>query len=269
METDFTRPRIIYSCYTKASREGENFIAEHVFTHITSGSLSIFDGVKEHTLKAGDFALYAKNNLAKFVKLPAADNGEFKALSIRLDEKTLKSFSKTFGGKSVKSINIPPVVTKLLPNALYSGYATSLISYLDENNEVNDEVWQLKVNQAVMILLEHNPELADILFDFSEPGKIDLQAFMNRNYLFNIAINRFAYLTGRSISTFKRDFEKTFGTSPSRWLQQKRLEQAYYLISKKGKKPSDVYIEVGFENLSHFSFAFKKAYGKAPSQIAI
>jgi AraC-like DNA-binding protein len=121
----------------------------------------------------------------------------------------------------------------------------------------------------VMILLEHNPELADILFDFTEPGKIDLQAFMNRNYQFNIDINRFAYLTGRSISTFKRDFEKTFGTSPSRWLQQKRLEQAYYLISKKGKKPSDVYIEVGFENLSHFSFAFKKAYGKAPSQIAI
>jgi AraC-like DNA-binding protein len=43
------------------------------------------------------------------------------------------------------------------------------------------------------------------------------------------------------------------------------LEQAYFLIKEKGKKPSDVYLEVGFEDLSHFSFAFKKEFGKAPS----
>jgi AraC-like DNA-binding protein len=37
--------------------------------------------------------------------------------------------------------------------------------------------------------------------------------------------------------------------------------------SSAGKKPSDVYLEVGFEDLSHFSFAFKKEFGKAPSLV--
>jgi len=82
-----------------------------------------------------------------------------------------------------------------------------------------------------------------------------------------VQLQRFAYLTGRSLATFKRDFEKLYHTTPNRWLQQRRLQEARYLLTEKGKPVSDVYLEVGFEDLSHFSFAFKKAYGVAPSKI--
>jgi AraC-like DNA-binding protein len=63
---------------------------------------------------------------------------------------------------------------------------------------------------------------------------------MLKNYHFNVHLNRFAYLTGRSVATFKRDFEKIFNTTPSRWLQQQRLREAYYLIKEKGCRASDV-----------------------------
>jgi AraC-like DNA-binding protein len=125
----------------------------------------------------------------------------------------------------------------------------------------------IKVREAIMILLQTNPSIKNILFDFSEPGKIDLEAYMNEHYKFNVDLNRFAYLTGRSLATFKRDFEKIFNTSPNRWLQKKRLNDAYYLIKEKGWKSSDVYLEVGFKDLSHFSFAFKKTFGIAPSSL--
>jgi AraC-like DNA-binding protein len=82
-----------------------------------------------------------------------------------------------------------------------------------------------------------------------------------------VQLQRFAYLTGRSLATFKRDFEKIFHLSPSRWLQQRRLQEAHYLIKEKGKAVSDVYLDLGFEDLSHFSFVFKKKYGVAPSKI--
>jgi AraC-like DNA-binding protein len=109
--------------------------------------------------------------------------------------------------------------------------------------------------------------LKDILFDFSDPYKIDLEAFMNKNFHFNVTLDRFAYLTGRSLATFKRDFQKTFNTSPRNWLQQRRLQEAYYLITEKGKTTSDIYLDLGFENLSHFSFAFKKQFGYAPTEL--
>ena len=84
---------------------------------------------------------------------------------------------------------------------------------------------------------------------------------MNQNYKYNVPLPTFAKLTGRSLSTLKRDFVKLFNATPEKWLQQKRLEHAHHLLSRKKQRPSEVYLEVGFENLSHFSFAFKNDTG--------
>jgi len=82
-----------------------------------------------------------------------------------------------------------------------------------------------------------------------------------------VPVSQFARLTGRSLASFKRDFQKTFGMAPQRWLLEKRLEQSHYLITEKKQNPSSVYLDVGFENLSHFSFAFKKFFGYNPSSL--
>lgn len=81
----------------------------------------------------------------------------------------------------------------------------------------------------------------------------------------NLTMEKFGYLTGRSLTTFKRDFKKIFNSTPQKWIIQKRLELAHYQLSEKKQKPVDVYLETGFENLSHFSFAFKKHFGYAPT----
>jgi AraC-like DNA-binding protein len=90
---------------------------------------------------------------------------------------------------------------------------------------------------------------------------------MNRNFRFNVSLERFAFMTGRSLSSFKRDFAKIFKTNPGNWLKKKRLDEAYFQINKQHQKPSDVYLEVGFEDLSHFSYSFKKEFGLAPSEL--
>jgi AraC-like DNA-binding protein len=157
----------------------------------------------------------------------------------------------------------------LRQDAFYKSFADSLTPYLLAGpQEVGPALGQLKVKEAILLLLRLNKQVNNMLFDFSEPGKIDLEEFMSRHFAFNVEMKQFAYLTGRSLATFKRDFEKIFHTSPGRWLQQKRLAQAYYLIKEKGERPSDVYLEVGFEDLSHFSYAFKKEFGKAPSLLS-
>jgi AraC-like DNA-binding protein len=81
-------------------------------------------------------------------------------------------------------------------------------------------------------------------------------------------MEKLGYLTGRSLSTFNRDFKKQFNSTPQKWLTEKRLALAYYQLSEKKKKPTEVYLEVGFEDLSHFSFAFKKKYGLSPTHIS-
>lgn len=257
--------QIVYSCYFTRSREGEQFVHEHILSYQLSGILTINDGHKEYVFKEGDLRFVKRNRLLKFNKQPP-EGGEFRSLSIYLDQETLRNFAREYNyqagvheeGNAILDIKFDP---------LLKSYIDSLLPYEKAERPFNEALLSLKLKEAIMVLLQTNPELKNVLFDFTEPGKIDLAAFMNKNFHFNVQISRFAYLTGRSIATFKRDFEKIFHMSPGRWLQQKRLQEAHYLIKNMGKAPSDVYLDLGFENLSHFSFAFKKLYGVAPSKM--
>jgi AraC-like DNA-binding protein len=222
-------------------------------------------GGQTYAFQEGDFRFFRKNQLCKFEKQPPP-GGEFISLSVRMDKITLQHMSQELGlhpDAMYKGDNI----LKLEPTELLKSFVESVKPYLKAGESIDPMLTELKVKEVVMLLLKTNPQLKNVLFDFAEPGKIDLEAFMTQNYKYNVDINRFAYLTGRSLATFKRDFEKAFHTSPNRWLQQKRLDDAHYLIKEKGWRSSDVYMEVGFKDLSHFSFAFKKAFGVAPSRL--
>ncbi|MEH6304899.1 AraC family transcriptional regulator [Olivibacter sp. CPCC 100613] len=257
---------IAYSCYFSRNREGEQFAPEHVFSYQLSGTLTINTGDKTYAFNEGAFRLIQRNQLLKFIKQPPP-NGVFKSISIYLDQPMLRDFSLAYGYETEKKYLGGEKVMSLKGGILCESFMDSLLPYIQGDQPINRQLQVLKQHEAVMILLQLKPELKNILFDFSEPGKIDLEAFMNKNFHFNVQLKRFAYLTGRSLATFKRDFEHIFHTSPSKWLQQRRLQEAHYLIKEKGRAPSDVYLEIGFEDLSHFSFAFKKMYGLPPSKL--
>lgn len=258
---------IAYSCYYTQNREGEQFAAEHVLSFQISGILTLNNDTKEYVFKPGDFRFIKRNQLIKFIKQPDP-NTAFQSISIYLDQATLRNFSMEYNQKaSLVKKPEEETVLQLKEVPLLKSFMESLIPYINEDQLINKDLQNLKLRESIAILLQCKPELKDILFDFTEPGKIDLEAFMKKNFHFNVQLDRFAYLTGRSLATFKRDFQRIFEISPSRWLLQKRLQQAYYLIKEKGKTPSEVYLEVGFEDLSHFSFAFKKQYGLSPSKV--
>jgi len=258
---------LFYSCYSAISRVHEQFVHEHALTFILEGSLDFFLGTRHLSFYPGDIVLVKRNQLAKATKIPPPE-GIFQSVSLHLSQEVLRTFSMEYDLRASRPYQGESIVL-LKPDAFAMSFLDSLKPYLTINTGAPDtSLIQLKVKEAILLILRLNPAAKDLLFDFGEPGKIDLEEFMIQHFAFNVEMKRFAYLTGRSLATFKRDFEKVFHMSPGRWLQQKRLAQAYYLIKEKGRKPSDVYLEVGFEDLSHFSFAFKKEFGKAPSLLS-
>lgn len=266
MEVTNTVIPINYSCHIAVFRDGEQLVKQHVFGLIIHGTMELNDGRKKTVFKPGEMYFARKNKMIKFIKTPPV-GGEFKSLSIIFEEEMLRSFSNEYDYHADERI-LENAYLKFSKIRSLSAFMKTLMSYEDlVGKKGTAELFKLKQKEALILIIQLEPNLKNILFDFREPHKIDLEAFMNKNYHFNVQLDRFAYLTGRSLAAFKRDFQSVFGTSPGRWIQQKRLKQAYYLIKEKGRSASDVYIDVGFEDLSHFSYAFKKQFGKPPSKI--
>lgn len=83
----------------------------------------------------------------------------------------------------------------------------------------------------------------------------------------NLKLEEIAFLCNMSLSTFKRHFVKAYNTSPGKWLQDKRLLKAKETLEQNHLKPSDIYLDFGYNNLSNFSIAFKNKFGFNPSEL--
>lgn len=84
-----------------------------------------------------------------------------------------------------------------------------------------------------------------------------------------IAVEELAFLCNMSLSTFKRRFAYLYGTSPSRWLLERRMEKAAVLLRQADRNVSELYDELGYENLSSFIQSFKQFYGVTPKQYQV
>ena len=259
-----TGPGIVYSQYETRQVTAEQCVAVHGVSYIMAGSLRVADVGASRTFGAGSLLFVRKNFLAKFIKLPA-ENGPFRAITVTFDQATLLRFSQQYGAGHKQPDAASPATLPLAPSPMLLSFFETLQPYFE--GPLPAPLAGLKQQEALRRLLQTHPCLQAVLFDFGQPGKIDLEAFMRQNFRFNVGIRQLAYLTGRSLATFKRDFTRIFRASPTRWLYQQRLAEAHYLLQEENKCPSDVYHEVGFESLAHFSHAFKRFFGRNPSSV--
>lgn len=169
---------------------------------------------------------------------------------------------------SADAPRLDPSAVKLPPSAEITSLFESMTPYFDPAVVPHDDVMKLKMREGLLALLHLDSRFAPTLFDFNEPWKIDILAFMNDNYMYELSIEELAHYTGRSPATFKRDFRKISDLTPAKWIMRKRLEAAHAMLGMRGRKVADVYPAVGFKNPSHFSTSFKRRYGISPAAFA-
>ena len=255
---------IFYSYLSTERREKVCFWNHHTLVLQVSGQFVLETSAQHISMTGGGLLLIGKNQLGTLTKTPLP-GGNYETIVISLQEDLLRKIVLEEKLEADRKYVGPPNI--LIPtNEFLQGYFQSIIPYARSSGAaMTDEMGILKVKEGVKLLLLALPDLRNFLFDFSAPHKIDLEKFMVNNYHFNVPIEKFAQLTGRSLASFKRDFQKIFGAPPRHWLQDKRLTEAKHLIETKHQKPSAIYLDLGFESLSHFSSSFKKKFGKVPS----
>lgn len=147
-------------------------------------------------------------------------------------------------------------------------YLNSLSTVITAPPAFMDSLLSVKFEELLLYLLNKYQKPFELyLHSLISEEICPFHKLITQNIHSNLSLEEIAFLSNMSLSTFKRKFTKKFETSPGKWLQEKRLQKTKELLTKGGSKPSDIYLDLGYNNLSNFSIAFKKQFGVNPSEI--
>lgn len=244
----------------------EGYISNHVISICLAGQQRIetYDG-EIFTVKAGEVLFIPRGMYHITDLLPKG--GTFKSLLFYFDDAIIQAFLST---TRITEINRTEV-----PNHLKFGivptlelFAESLIHIYQSNQLRNKNFLNVKILELLFLLNTLAPEqdFANFLFRLTLPQKRNIKDFMEHNFDKPLKVEDYAYLTGRSLSTFRRDFKAYYHLTPQKWLKEKRLEKAVSILAKKEISVTQLAYEVGYENISYFIKEFKAKVGQSPKQ---
>jgi AraC family transcriptional regulator, exoenzyme S synthesis regulatory protein ExsA len=148
-----------------------------------------------------------------------------------------------------------------------AAYFQSMLAFFTGTAKPAETLLRLKLKELIVSILlgGNNPELAAYFKSLLKSDAPPLSQIMEANFYYNLALEDFAKLCHRSLSAFKRDFRKYYNESPGKWLLQKRLAYSAVLLKDPALNVSQVAADCGFEDLSHYSRAFKEKFGVSPA----
>lgn len=140
----------------------------------------------------------------------------------------------------------------------------------DFNLPNNEKLLELKLLELLYLLEENqvNNIVETMILAESFKGKKNLKLFMYKHYNKNFSIIDLAQLSGRSLSTFNRDFKKIFNTTPKKWIIKKKMKKAKKMLIN-GLSVTDCAFELGYNNISNFIKVYKYIYNITPKQMQL
>lgn len=244
----------------------EGYISNHVISMVLEGEQVIKTYDEEIIRVKKNEVLFIPRGMYYITDL-LPDQGAFKSLLFYFDDSIIEQFLATS--------RVTEISNKSVPDHLKFGvvprlelFAESLLQIYQDRQLRNKNFLDLKILEMLYLLndLAKEQEFANFLFRLTLPKKRNIKAFMENNFDKPLKIEDYAYLTGRSVSTFRRDFKSFYQTTPQKWLKEKRLVKALTILSKKEISVTELAYEVGYENISYFIKEFKNKVGQSPKQ---
>lgn len=150
-----------------------------------------------------------------------------------------------------------------------SSYLNSLTTITDAPAVFKDSLLSVKFEELLLYLInKYGTPFEHYLQSLISKEVSPFKKVIERNVYSNLKLEEIAFLCHMSLSTFKRNFIKENKTSPGKWLQDKRLQKAKETLEEGQLKPSDIYLDFGYNDLSNFSIAFKNKFGFNPSELS-
>lgn len=248
----------------------KSILHKNAISLVISGEKTMRFGEKTVYIKEDEFHFLSAGNC--IVSMNSSGKKLLRSILIFFDDKTLNDFYLKYNTKISeykrehnvgKEHYIAFKKDEVVLNFIYS-----LKLLIQSETEISTEMKMLKFEELMLYLLERYPTK---LLSF-HPAKakhaddFKIRQVVETNIVSNVSVEELAFLCNISLSGFKRHFLRIYGTSPSKWILQRRMEIARELLQHYHEKPSEVYHKVGYENHSSFTKSFKQMFGVTPKE---
>ncbi|MDX6191248.1 AraC family transcriptional regulator [Flavobacterium sp. Fl-318] len=235
---------------------------QNIFSFLVEGTKEIVLDNSSLSITNSKFLIMKSGHCLMTEKLSETKN--YKSVLLFFSNDILLKFIRKFKLNSIEPTDYKPVFS-FEYDAFIKRFVNSLLDISKLSKNTQRVLLEVKFEEIMLYLIETRG--IDFLLSLTLNNSVPAQKIIRiveSNQLSKLTLNELAFLCDMSISTFKREFEKQYSESPSKWFQNKRLEYAHSLLNQEQRNSSEIYFEVGYENLSSFIQAYKSKYGVTP-----
>jgi AraC-like DNA-binding protein len=240
-------------------------LTKHTFSFLIEGQKEVIGHKNFISAIDTSFLLMQKGRCIMTEKLSSSNN-QYRSILLFFSNNIVLDLIKKYDF-NIKKGQFQKSVFSFDYDDYLKNYLKNIVEISKLPNKTQGNLLAIKLEEILIYLVEKNGSdfITSLLEDNNQKSR-KLISVVETHKFNKLSIKELAFLCNMSISTFKREFTKQYQLSPIKWFQDQRLEYASVLLTKENKRPSDIYIEVGYENLSSFIQAFKSKFGQTPKQ---
>lgn len=257
---------IEYKCLVQEVKAGIWSDANY-FVFVTSGKKMWRSIYNDYVVESGD-SLFVKKG-ANLVHQYFDE--DYCALMVFIPDDFIRKFIQRFASiinaDSIETEQTDAII-RIDLDAYLEGYINSLAAFLSSASYPDKHLLHLKFEELLLNIFTrpNHRTLARYMLSLNKDQNAQLQQVMEANFAYCLGLEQYADLCHMSLSSFKRCFKKVFGTSPGKWLAEKRLDFSCHLLKTSDKTINQIGFECGYEESSSFIRAFKNRFSKTPLQ---
>ncbi|MDW3649956.1 MAG: AraC family transcriptional regulator [Bacteroidia bacterium] len=240
-------------------------MGSHLISFILEGQKQVFQHASSAVVDPHSFLMLRGGNCLMTERL--SENRSYKSFLFFFDKEVITDFMVKHKIKAKVPVENPDYLV-LQKDPFIKHFLESLLLLIHEMGVIPQALKKAKFEELMLYLIDRHGEgvVQFYLEKNTSSQEINFKKVIEQNLDNKLSLEELAFLCNMSISTFKRKFAEHYESSPSKWFLQKRMEQAEYMLRVQKLKPSEIYFELGFSNLSSFSQAFKNRYGSSPAK---
>lgn len=256
---------VVEACsFINRNNTGSMFLEDHLLLVVLQGTCTLRHGDTEYAIGKNEMALLQKSIVVEYQLSSDLTDTRPDYMMFFFKNELLSDFIKMADIKITSPDISVPISVATVGDCLLR-YIESLRPSFTSPEKVNDNWVKLKLLELLLDIANEDQQMMRQLLQLNQPVRSNIVTIMEANLFNPVSLSDLAYLSGRSLASFKRDFYAIYNTPPARWLREKRLHKAKEMLANSSMSVTSVCFATGFESVAHFSRSFKEYFGTPPS----